>query len=194
MTFDLWGVITRFVTMPGLQAIVLIFTAMGTVGSVITALVIATRSSRRQDTRDQIEERAALEDRAQRQAVLVIVRGTGPASGAFSGGQNVYSIQVDNNSERPIYDLAVWGRYTIDGTPDIGYGSSPIPLIAPANSADRDVLTRAPSITVSYSDATAHFRDAFGDVWELESNGTLTLLVARPVRSRGTRISPPTSL
>jgi len=170
-----------FIVHPAVAQAVLILTAFATTAAVVVALTTSARAQRTQDDRDRADTAAKLERRAERQAVLIAVRNGGSASGAGMGGLTHYSVQIDNNSDRPIYDAVVSGRFQVGTTPQDTPGDGGIPFIAAGTSGGREVLALDPATSAIYLASGATFRDAFGDTWTLHSGGALTLDHSREI-------------
>jgi hypothetical protein len=176
------GAVTGFIVWPVFEEIVLILTAIGTVGSVITALVIATRAERRQDTRDRTENSANLERRAERQAVLVKIEKGGTTEGASTGGQRVYQTRVLNLSDHPIFNVRLALATVSGGGIELHWGSTPVWEVPPHDIRDSDTFSVPRDEEPAVVGAHAIFLDAYGDTWKLDSEGTLELNEARTIR------------
>ena len=184
---DLWGAITWFVTLPGLQAIVLIVAAIATAGSVIVALVISRRAEYHQSTRDRIESDARLERRAERQAVLVRVEVIPVRDNAGSRddeGVWHYVVRVHNASSRSIRWVSAYLMVT--KLAELYKDRTPIPAGGPCNEIEPDsffdfAVSRKVDDEQWDESAKCDFQDAFGDAWEVGSQGNLTLLMERDI-------------
>ena len=186
---DIWSAITWFVTLPGVQSIVLIVTALATAGSVIVALSISSRAAGRQGTRDQIEAAARLERRAERQAVLILVEVVPvwdpPGSYRNDNGVQQYIIRVYNPSPLAIHRPTpyLWLKRMTELYKD------PIDIPAWGQEVDTMEPNSMLEFLVSYEDdgtnwaASAHcgFGDAFGDAWDINTYGSLTLQFERNI-------------
>lgn len=181
---DLWGAVSAFVTMPGVQAIVLTITAVATAGSVITALVISSRAERRQNSRDYGEARAGLERRAERQAVLIKVSPGGSQAGGGSGQMN-YRGQVNNFSMHAIFEVQVALLSREPAGKEVAHWGGGSGYLAGGNSNFFDVFSVAEreAASINIVGARATFLDVYGDRWALDSDGTLALIAARSIQS-----------
>jgi hypothetical protein len=177
---DVWQFVAAFVTMRGVQAIVLIVTAIATAGSVITALVISTRAERRQDPRDRIESTAGLERRAERQAVLVKTANGGEAVAGLGDGI-AYLVEVANLSDLPIFTVEAALILVVDGKRDRHAAKTVDVLFGPDRTTPQ-AFAASIGVPVEVVGADAMFTDAYGDRWSLHSDGTLVLVAARTIR------------
>ncbi|HEY4237422.1 MAG TPA: hypothetical protein VGM45_08815 [Gaiellaceae bacterium] len=179
---DLWANFTKWITDPGVEQLVLLVTALATAGSVITALVISRGASRRQDARDRFEQRASLERRAERQAVLIRTDTGGTVEGAHLGNNRGYQVQVESLSDLPIYEVTVTLIADVAGTRE-EHTDQPMPFMGPHDSRIPTAFSADRSIEVRQIATRVQFLDAFGDRWTVDSFGRLTLDAARTIRS-----------